>query len=228
METLALHLDLERSANEPWFLRLSRRSTVRTFALFVTLVCLAASAQATSIFFNGFNFPDTPPAVDVTVFNGGAIGPWTVGGDSVDWIGGYWQPAEGNGSIDVSGNAAGSVSTTLSTVAGQTYYLSFYLAGNPDNGGGIRSVQVQVGDLDQLFTFDSTGYSHASMGWIHVESVAFLAAGNDTLTFTSLDLNQFGAALDGVSVSDTKIPEPATLVLIGSGLIGIGLLRRRH
>ena len=134
------------------------------YAFFLTLVCMAVSAQASVIFSDGFNF-STPPSGFITVNGGGTIGPWTVGGSSVDWIGGYWQPAEGNGSIDMSGNNAGVLSTILSTVAGQSYTLSFYLAGNPDGGNIVKSLQVQVGSLNQTFHFDTTGHSEASMGW---------------------------------------------------------------
>lgn len=53
---------------------------------------------------------------------------------------------------------AGILTTRLNTVAGQTYILSFYLAGNPKNVQGIKTLQVQVGSLNQQFTFDSTGH----------------------------------------------------------------------
>jgi choice-of-anchor C domain-containing protein len=198
---------------------------VRKFALVLTLVCVAVSAQATTIFSDGFNLAN-PPSTLIEVDNGGTIGPWTVGGNSVDWIFvPYWQSAEGNGSIDMSGVAAGSLSTTLSTVAGQTYILSFYLAGNMDFGNIVKSLQVQVGSLNQTFTFDTTGHNHASMGWV-LESASFTATGNDTLTFTSLEQNAWGPALDGVTVSD--IPEPPTYAFALLGLAGVGLFRRRR
>jgi choice-of-anchor C domain-containing protein len=194
-------------------------------ALVLVLACMAVSAQASTIIFSdGFNFV-TPPPSYITVAGGGTIGPWSVGGNSVDWIGGYWQPAEDNGSIDMSGGGPGSLSTTLSTVAGQSYTLSFYIAGNPDGGNVIKSLQVAVGSLNQVFTFDTTGHSEASMGWV-LASASFVAAGSDTLTFTSLDNNAYGAALDAVSVS--SVPEPGTLMMLGSGILGLaGMWRRK-
>jgi choice-of-anchor C domain-containing protein len=195
------------------------------FALVLALVCVAVSAQATPIFSDGFNFA-APPASFTTVPGGGTIGPWTVGGAGVDWIGGYWVPAEGNGSIDVSALNAGSLSTVLNTVAGQSYVLTFYLAGNPDGGSAVKSLQVQVGSLDQVFTFDTTGHSLGSMGWA-LETASFTAAGNDTLTFTSHDQNPYGPGLDLVTVSNA-IPEPATYALALLGLAGVALFRRRR
>ncbi len=211
--------------------RKSLKQTHSRYLIFSTLSVLALTlalgfqASATTIFSDGFNFTN-PPSTFTTVGSGGTIGPWTVGGNSVDWIGGYWQPAEGNGSIDMSGNNAGSLSTTLSTVAGQSYTLNFYMAGNTDGGNSVKSLQVQVGSLDQTFHFDTSGQSRGSMGWV-LESASFTASGNDVLKFTSLDNNAYGAALDGVTVSSV-VPEPGSMMLFGSGMLGLaGLLRRR-
>lgn len=200
---------------------------MRLIKLMTVLACLVVSAQATTIFNNGFN-ADPVPGVYQTISNGNPLGPWTVGG-SVDWIGGYWQPAEGDGSVDMSGNNAGTLSTVLNTIAGQTYVLSFYLAGNPDGGNGTKTLNVQVGSLNQDFYFSTVGHSETSMGWL-LQTVNFVATNNSALTFTSLDTNAYGAALDGVVVSSsTAVPEPASCALVLTGLAGvIALIRRRR
>ena len=195
------------------------------FTLVLTLICVAVSAQASTIFTDGFNWLSDVPLY-TTVPSGGTIGPWTVGGAGVDHIGTYWTPAEGNGSIDMSGMDAGSLSTTLTTVAGQNYTLSFYLAGNTDGGNTVKQLNVQVGNLDQVFSFDTTGHSLTSMGWV-LDSASFTATADTTLTFTSLEANPFGPALDLVTVS-TVVPEPATYAFVMLGLAGIGLFRRRR
>ena len=163
----------------------------------------------------------------MTVNSGGTIGPWTVGGGGVDWITGYWQPAEGDGSVDLSGNADGSVSTILSTVVGQDYTVNFYMAGNPDGAPTIKTLDLQAGNLDETFNFDVTGNSLGSMGWV-LETAVFTATGTQTtlLTFTSQAGTAYGPALDGVTV--TTVPEPATYAFALLGLAGIGLFRRRR
>jgi len=199
---------------------------VRNLWLVMALACLALSAQASTVFSDGFNF--TPPAAApfVTVNAGGTIGPWTVGAGGVDWITGYWQPAEGNGSVDLSGLANGSVSTTLSTVAGQAYTVKFYMAGNPDGAPAIKTLDLQAGNLDELFTFDDAGNTLGSMGWI-LKTASFTATGSQTtLTFSSEAGTPYGPALDGVTV--TTVPEPATYAFALLGLAGIGLIRRRR
>jgi choice-of-anchor C domain-containing protein len=200
---------------------------LRKCTLLLTLLGSALSAQASVIFIDGFNFDQGSVPNSFTTVDSGLIGPWTVGGNGVDRIGGYWQAAEGNGSIDMSALAAGTLTTNLTTVPGENYLLSFYLAGNPDGGDSVKLVNVSVGSLDRTFSFDISGVSKSSMGWV-LESASFTAPGSVTsLTFTSLENNAYGPALDGVTVS-TATPEPATYIIALLGLAGMGLLRRRR
>jgi choice-of-anchor C domain-containing protein len=161
--------------------------------------------------------------------SGHTLGPWTVGGGGIDWIGGYWQPYEGNGSIDLSGNHPGNISTTLwGTIAGEQYTLSFYLAGNPDQAGPKSLAVVIPGVQQEIFTF-SAANSALSMGWIE-ETFNFTASANDTvLTFMANPFvdSPYGPALDAVTVS-SAIPEPASMLTAGVGLLLVsGLLRLR-
>lgn len=199
---------------------------MRKSVLLLTLVGAAVSAQASVIFSDGFNFDANSVPSSFTTVGSGLIGPWTVG-QGVDRIGGYWQAGEGNGSIDMSGNADGMLSTNLNTTAGESYIISFYLAGNPAGGNAVKLLKLQVGSLDHTFSFDTSSQNLNSMGWV-VESASFTAQGSVTpLTFTSLETNPFGPALDGVTVS-TATPEPATYAFALLGLAGIGLFRRRR
>ncbi|MCC7499361.1 MAG: choice-of-anchor C family protein [Bryobacterales bacterium] len=205
------------------------RVKVLLLAVLLT-IGIATSANAAIIFSDGFNGIGDQVSF-TTVNNGGSIGPWTVGGSGVDWIGIYWQPQEGDGSVDLSALGAGSVSTVLPTIAGQSYDLSFYLSGNPVTGNVIKQMQVSAGDLNTIYNFNTSGISTSAMGWTLI-SATFLAAGNDTLTFTSLENNAAGPALDNVTVSDhvnesSAVPEPATFLLGFAGLATLALFRRK-
>ncbi len=74
--------------------------------------------------------------------------------------------------------------------------------------------------------FDITGHDFQNMGWVE-KSFVFTATGvMTTLAFASQTSNDnnspgFGPALDNVKV-DPAIPEPASLLLPGSGLAGLG------
>jgi choice-of-anchor C domain-containing protein len=159
----------------------------------------------------------------------GPMGPWTVTGDSVDLIGGYWQgPPSGGGSVDLDGNAPGGIKQTINIPTAGQYLLSFYLSGNPDGGSLLKTVAVSVGNQSNIpFTFITGGNSHGSMNYI-LETLLFDPPGPTTLSFTSLDegSSPFGPVIGGVTVSAT--PLPAAVVLFGSILAGGGLLLRRR
>jgi choice-of-anchor C domain-containing protein len=199
---------------------------VRHIGLIVALallglpVCLAAP-----IFTDSFENPGCSSCSFLTLNTGALIGPWTVGPGSVDYIGTYWQAHSGQYSVDLAGNEEGSVYTTLPTVAGEIYVLTFFLAGNPDQST-VKTVNVTVGNQNQQFTFDNTGggYSPGNMGWTQ-QTLSFTASGSDVLTFTAVGTGAWGPAIDSVSVESA--PEPGTYMLAGAGLLALGLLRKR-
>ena len=83
--------------------------------LSVAAALVAAPAGAVTIVNGGFEAASLNPGVFTTLFAGStAINGWTVGGHSIDYIGSYWQPAEGSRSIDLSGNDKGAISQLLS------------------------------------------------------------------------------------------------------------------
>jgi choice-of-anchor C domain-containing protein len=148
---------------------------------------------------------DASPACNCayTTYSGGstAISGWTVTGDSVDLVNTYWQQAPGYTiSVDLSGNAAGGLTQTVPTVAGQHYVGSFWLAGNPDGGNKVKTLYVTLGKLYRTYTFNTTKTSEASMGWKLV-TVPFTASGtNTTLTFTSKENSPYGPVVTGLSI----------------------------
>jgi hypothetical protein len=64
-----------------------------------------------------------------------AIPGWTVTRGSVDYIGAYWQHADGRRSVDLNGNEPGAIAQTRRTRPGRTYRVTFRLAGNCFGGG---------------------------------------------------------------------------------------------
>ncbi len=190
---------------------------------------LSTSANAATIINGGFD-DDAPPTTFVTAPPAG----WTVTNGTVDHIGSYWQNQSGPGSVDLAGNGAPSTlsQTITDLIAGRTYRVDFWLAGNPDGGfagsPAVKTLTVVAGASPMgSYSFDTTGRSVSNMGWIR-QSYTFVAGGtSEALSFTSgAASGAYGPALDSVSIA--AIPEPATwgMMILGFGVIG-GAVRRR-
>ena len=162
-----------------------------------------------------------------------AITGWTLTSGSVDYVKGYWQPADGAYSLDLSGTSPGSIAQTFDTVAGHSYKVSFAMAGNPDSGPTVKTLQVQAtgGALTQ-YSFDTSGKTKANMQW-STQTYQFTATGAaTTLTFTSSVNTPYGPTLDNVVVTDvTPAPVPTLSPWALAGLVsllGMFAVRRRR
>lgn len=82
------------------------------------VVLLVATAQASSFSNGSFEDATVNPGGSFVNLPGGntQINAWIVTGDSIDYIGGYWQPAAGSRSLDLDGNGQGGIQQTFDTV----------------------------------------------------------------------------------------------------------------
>lgn len=151
--------------------------------------------------------PD-PAGPGFTPFEAGStvIPGWTVTRGSVDYIGFYWQHADGKRSIDLNGNEPGAIAQTIRTTPGRKYRVTFSLAGNFCGGGEVtlKTLTVTAGGNRMEFSFDTNGRNYEDMGWI-ARSWEFTAnAAETTLEFASTTEVPVacGPALDRVSVRE--------------------------
>jgi choice-of-anchor C domain-containing protein len=159
---------------------------------------------------------------------------WTVSQGTIDYIGTAWQASEGARSLDLQGLASGGIQQTFNTTIGETYRVTFDLAGNPFGGSAIKEMRVSAGGSSADFSFDITGKSNSNMGWLS-KSWDFTAnSTTTTLEFIGLGNSALGAALDNVSVialsgPSTSVPEPSSMLgLLGLGVLGIGSALKRQ
>lgn len=222
---------------------ISRILSISGAVLFLTLA-LTVPSGATSIISNG-SFENSSNAGGfsyLTLYAGNtSITGWTVidyAGDnlpgSIDYIQSYWQAADGRFSLDLNGFNAGGIQQTFATIPNQAYKVTFAMAGNPDAGPTLKTMIVDPFGLDLTFSFNTAGASHSQMHWQDY-SFTFVASGAlTTLQFVSQVVSggttsypaAFGPALDNVRVD--PIPEPSSLLLMGSGMIGAVIMIRRR
>lgn len=158
-----------------------------------------------------------------------------IDGTNVDIVGGSLfgslcaAPESGN-CIDLDGtggNSQGNLETNSAIVlnAGTDYTLSFDLVGS--QRGVTTSTSVNFGPYSDTFVLGSGDDTDG----IVTASFTVPTTENAYLDFHSNTPGAIGAVLDNVSVTSgakiTTASEPATMLLVASGLLGFGLLRRR-
>jgi hypothetical protein len=223
-----------------------------------TRISLAAPVLSNGDFTYSGNGSFTDLSVGSTSLSGWSIGdgandgtgdpvPAGAGTPGVDVITGYFpSPPGGGNSVDLDGDAPGSISTTFNVSGSTLYTLVFYAAANTDGPPIQKMLQVA---LDPSAAFSDhplpVQYNISSAaqkdGW-QQESVVFVtaaAATSETLTFTSLDPasdsfpnDAYGPVIGNVSVTigigasigTSSVPLPKSAGVGFGMLAGIGTL----
>jgi choice-of-anchor C domain-containing protein len=208
--------------------------------IFLVALCLAigsAGRASAAPFTNGsFELATADPGVFTTVGVGSTLIPgWEVFGSNIDYIGTFWQASDGVSSVDLNGNnGPGGIRQTFDTVTGQRYQVTFDYAAHHVSEDDVFTLRMSAAGMFLDMSYHPVpGSTRADMRW-REQHFTFLATGDvSTLSFLSLTTDpRFGPAIDHVTVTPfgdplPSVPEPATLSLVGLGLIG-GALRARY
>lgn len=202
------------------------------FTAAALLLATTSFSNAATLVNGSFEDPGTysGPFVPLNAGNTAITG-WTINSGSVDLINTYWQSADGNYNLDMSGTSAGSISQTVTGLTVGSFYTVFFdLAGNPGGGNVVKTITASLGNVfTGDFTFNTAGFNRNDMGWLTKSFVFKADAPTGLLTFTSKENNSTGPALDNVRISGnpSPVPVPAAGGLMALGLGLLGFMRRR-
>jgi choice-of-anchor C domain-containing protein len=195
----------------------------------------AASLLVNGSFEDGSEDPDDTPAGYLALGVGStAITGWEVFNNPVEWIGYLWAASDGTNSVDLDGSFASGIRQTFATTPGETYVVTFDMAGNLSGSPVIKPLRISADGQFATFTVDTTdhqGITYVQQSWSFVADDA-----SATLEFRSLtdDITQnpggvqgYGAVIDNVSAA--AVPAPPAIWLLASALAGVaGIGRRRR
>jgi hypothetical protein len=173
----------------------------------------------------GLAIPPTAQAANLVQnpgFETGDLTDWYLTGDPANMHVGADDPHSGTYAFDGSPTgAAGYLNQDFSGLGNNQYNLQFWVDQRNLNGN-LFTVTWDGTQVFQLFNYGSTGYQLVQINGLQG------SGGTDTLSFGFIGSGPTSWSLDDVDLEQAGTPEPGSLMLLGTGVLGLaGLARRR-
>lgn len=205
------------------------KKVIGILTLVIAVVGFSAMADAALLFVETF---DTEiPGINKTDFT-----QWNVTDGTVDLIGSggsgtMYDYVPGNGyyvDLDGSTRDAGLLTqkTAINYMPGYEYEVVFSLAGNNVPLAGYPSDTVNVSLALGTILNENITLLTDDPFQIYTRNFTVAAPTLGVLQFGNLGGDNVGILLDNVSISSRPVPEPISLVLFGTGLLGLFLRRK--
>lgn len=184
---------------------MKRLSLVVALSLLVGSWFSASAEEPTNLLVNGSfeEGPETGPFIPLDA-DSKEIKGWIISRGQIDYIGTYWNAADGKRSIDLHGSAGvGGVKQTFKTKKGTKYQVTLHLSVNPDSTKKDKKVTVAAAGEKKDFEIDGKDKKLDDMAW-EKKTWEFTATDDETILeifSAETEDTSCGPALDHVTVT---------------------------